>query len=162
MQCLGGSPGHCTSQHRPAPALHMISFENLVKSMPPSLSELKVTPSFCYPFKIADNPTASSPYIHSYQGLDWVEMRQKQQKTKKKEWLGKIWQGLKIAHNENDDSQDEKPTVCIFFFLDDSAQKSSLNSLNVHQFRSRHITASKKKGIELDHNISIYIRTVCS
>jgi hypothetical protein len=51
-------------------ALHMVSFENFVKSMPPSLSELKVTPSFCYPFKIADNPTASSTYIHSYQGLD--------------------------------------------------------------------------------------------
>ena len=52
MQCLGGSPGHCTSQHRPAPVLHMISFEKFVKSMPPSLSKLKVTPSFCFAFKI--------------------------------------------------------------------------------------------------------------
>ena len=60
MQCLGGSPGHCTSQHRPAPALHMVSFENFVKSMPPSLSELKVLPSFCFPIKIRDDPTASN------------------------------------------------------------------------------------------------------
>ena len=59
MQCLGGSPGHCTSQHRPAPALHMLSFENFVKSMPPSLSELLVTPSFCFAFKIPDDVTAS-------------------------------------------------------------------------------------------------------
>ena len=33
-----------------------------VKSMPPSLSELKVAPSFCFPFKIPDDPTASSLY----------------------------------------------------------------------------------------------------
>ena len=41
----------------------MVSFENFVKSMPPSLSELKVTPSFCFPFKIRDDPTASNKYI---------------------------------------------------------------------------------------------------
>ena len=29
----------------------MVSFENFVKSMPPSLSELKVIPSFCFTFK---------------------------------------------------------------------------------------------------------------
>ena len=62
MQCLGGSPGHCTSQHRPAPALHMLSFENFVKSMPPSLSELKVPPSFCFAFKIPDDVAASTVY----------------------------------------------------------------------------------------------------
>ena len=33
----------------------MVSFENFVKSMPPSLSELKVTPSFCFAFKIPDD-----------------------------------------------------------------------------------------------------------
>ena len=33
VQCLGGSPGHCTSQHRPAPALHMLSFENFAKPL---------------------------------------------------------------------------------------------------------------------------------
>ena len=38
----------------------MVSFENFVKSMPPSLSELKVSPSFCFPFKIPDDPTATS------------------------------------------------------------------------------------------------------
>ena len=65
MQCLGGSPGHCTSQHRPAPALHMLSFENFVKSMPPSLSELKVTPSFCFAFKIPDDVAASNNHSRS-------------------------------------------------------------------------------------------------
>ena len=59
MQCLGGSPGHCTSQHRLAPALHMVSFEKFVKSLPPSLLELKVKPIFCFPIKIRDDPTAS-------------------------------------------------------------------------------------------------------
>ena len=63
MQCLGGSPGHCTSQHRPAPALHMLSFENFVKSMPPSLSALKVTPSFCFAFKISDDRAVTSSYV---------------------------------------------------------------------------------------------------
>ena len=33
VQCLGGSPGHCTSQHRPALALHMLSFENFAKPL---------------------------------------------------------------------------------------------------------------------------------
>ena len=41
----------------------MVSFENFVKSMPPSLSELKVTPSFCFPIKIPDDPTASNEYL---------------------------------------------------------------------------------------------------
>ena len=68
VQCLGGSPRHCTSQHRPAPALHMLSFENFVKSMPPSLSELKVTPSFCFTFKIPDDVAASIKYLH-YNGV---------------------------------------------------------------------------------------------
>ena len=39
-----------------------------VKSMPPSLSESKVTPSFCFPFKIPDDPTATSTYpVHRSQ-----------------------------------------------------------------------------------------------
>ena len=32
----------------------MVSFEIFVKAMPPSLSELKVLPSFCFPIKIRD------------------------------------------------------------------------------------------------------------
>ena len=35
--------------------------------MPPSLSKLKVTPSFCFPFKIPDEPTATSNH-----GIFWV------------------------------------------------------------------------------------------
>ena len=42
----------------------MVSFENFVKWISaPSLSELKVTPSFCFPFKIPDDPTTSSKYL---------------------------------------------------------------------------------------------------
>ena len=43
-----------------AKALHMVSFEIFVKAMPPSLSELKVLPSFCFAFKIPDDVTASN------------------------------------------------------------------------------------------------------
>ena len=53
--------------YQPAPALHMLSFENFVKSMPPSLSELKVTPTFCFAFKIPDNPTATKLHICAQQ-----------------------------------------------------------------------------------------------
>ena len=41
-------------------AVHMVSFENFVKLVSPSLSELKVTPSFCFAFKIPDDPTATN------------------------------------------------------------------------------------------------------
>ena len=41
-------------------ALHIVIFENFVKSMMFCLSKLKVTPSFCIPFKISDDPTASN------------------------------------------------------------------------------------------------------
>jgi hypothetical protein len=37
----------------------MVSFEIFVKAMPPSLSELKVLPSFCFAFKIPDDVAAS-------------------------------------------------------------------------------------------------------
>ena len=33
----------------------MVSFEIFVKAMPPSLSELKFLPSFCFAFKIPDD-----------------------------------------------------------------------------------------------------------
>ena len=38
----------------------MVNFENFVKSMTPTLLELKVTPSFCFTFKIPDDRTATS------------------------------------------------------------------------------------------------------
>ena len=50
--------------YQSAPALHMLSFENFVKSMPPNLSELKVTPSFCFTFKIPDDVAASNIYAN--------------------------------------------------------------------------------------------------
>ena len=40
----------------------MVSFEIFVKAMPPSLSELKVLPSFCFAFKIPDDVVASNIY----------------------------------------------------------------------------------------------------
>ena len=40
----------------------MVSFEIFVKAMPPSLSELKVLPSFCFAFKIPDDVTATTNY----------------------------------------------------------------------------------------------------
>ena len=40
-------------------ALHVVSFEIFVKSMPLSLLELKVIPNFCITFKIPDDLTAT-------------------------------------------------------------------------------------------------------
>ena len=40
----------------------MVSFEIFVKAMPPSLSELKVTPSFCFAFKIPDDRAVTTIY----------------------------------------------------------------------------------------------------
>ena len=42
----------------------MVSFEIFVKAMPPSLSELKVTPSFCFPFKIPDDHAVTNSYVY--------------------------------------------------------------------------------------------------
>ena len=41
----------------------MVSFEIFVKSMMPSLLELKVTPSFCFAFKIPDDVTATIIHV---------------------------------------------------------------------------------------------------
>ena len=43
-------------------ALHIVIFEKFVKSMTSCLSKLKVTPSFCFPIKIPDGPTATNMY----------------------------------------------------------------------------------------------------
>ena len=40
----------------------MVSFEIFVKAMPPSLSELKVLPSFCFAFKIPDDRAVTNIY----------------------------------------------------------------------------------------------------
>ena len=39
----------------------MVSFEIFVKAMLPSLSELKVLPSFCFAFKIPDDVAVTNP-----------------------------------------------------------------------------------------------------
>ena len=43
--------------------LHIVIFENFIKSMKSCLSKLKVAPSFCFTFIIPDYPTASTKYI---------------------------------------------------------------------------------------------------
>ena len=43
-------------------ALQIFNFENFLKSMTSCLFELKVTPSFCFAFKIPDNVTATIRY----------------------------------------------------------------------------------------------------
>ena len=48
----------------------MVSFEIFVKAMPPSLSELKVLPSFCFAFKIPDDVAASNKYIQSNENVE--------------------------------------------------------------------------------------------
>ena len=45
----------------------MVSFEIFVKAMPPSLSELKVLPSFCFAFKIPDDRAVTNAYVVSCQ-----------------------------------------------------------------------------------------------
>ena len=63
----------------------MVSFEIFVKSMPPSLSELKVTPSFCFAFKIPDNPTATTDYVYISES---IESRQETGKIFKTKTIG--------------------------------------------------------------------------
>ena len=41
-------------------ALQIVIFENFVKSMMSCLPKLKVTPTFCFAFKIPDDPTATN------------------------------------------------------------------------------------------------------
>ena len=66
----------------------MVSFENFVKSMPPSLSELKVTPSFCFPFKIPDDPTATRCNYTVLPQLDFDQIKNmKIQSSYFRNWL---------------------------------------------------------------------------
>ena len=51
-------------------ALHIVIFENFVKSMTSCLSKLKVAPKFYFPFKISDDPTASIIYLVSVIPMD--------------------------------------------------------------------------------------------
>ena len=53
----------------------MVNFENFVKSMPPSLSEIKVIPSFCFTFKIPEDVTATIIYSFSLTNFDlWTKL----------------------------------------------------------------------------------------
>ena len=51
----------------------MVSFDNFVKSMPPSLSELKVLPSFCFAFKIPDDVAVTNVHLKT----DKVDLEKK-------------------------------------------------------------------------------------
>ena len=61
----------------------MVSFEIFVKAMPPSLSELKVTPSFCFPIKIRDDRTASNGYVSFSNKFSLFQLKRMLQVTKK-------------------------------------------------------------------------------
>ena len=50
----------------------MLSFENFVKLMPPSLSGLKVTPSFCFALKIPDDRAVTKLDPLDMFGLYWT------------------------------------------------------------------------------------------
>ena len=50
-------------------ALHIVIFENFVKSMTSCLSKLKITPSFCFAFKIPDD-VAASTYTSQFNGYN--------------------------------------------------------------------------------------------
>ena len=56
----------------------MVSFEIFVKAIPPSLSELKVLPSFCFAFKIPDDVAVTTIYFNKYafseylSGQNWL------------------------------------------------------------------------------------------
>jgi hypothetical protein len=52
-------------------ALHIVIFENFIKSMTSCLSKLKVTPSFCFAFKIPDDPTTTNVYIQFFILAQW-------------------------------------------------------------------------------------------
>ena len=54
----------------------MVSFEIFVKSMLPSLSELKVLPSFCFAFKIPDDVAVTTEY-HSLTKIILGDMKLK-------------------------------------------------------------------------------------
>ena len=51
----------------------MVSFEIFVKAIPPSLSELKVLPSFCFPIKIPDDRSVTNIYIFSIFRYETIE-----------------------------------------------------------------------------------------
>ena len=42
--------------------------------MPPSLSELKVIPSFCFAFKIPDDVTATNEYLYTYESNLYIKI----------------------------------------------------------------------------------------
>ena len=61
--------------------------------MPPSLSELKVIPSFCFAFKIPDNPTTTRVQWPSQTGIFWVQIVQ----TQGCQGRQKNWKDLRIT-----------------------------------------------------------------
>ena len=57
----------------------MVSFEIFVKSMLPSLSELKVLPSFCFAFKIPDDVAVTNKYQQQMQAQQQRQAQQQMQ-----------------------------------------------------------------------------------
>ena len=59
----------------------MVSFEIYVKAMPPSLSELKVLPSFCFAFKIPDDRAVTNIQPSNLSSALVVERKRKKNRT---------------------------------------------------------------------------------
>lgn len=60
----------------------------------------------------------------------------------KKSWLDKIWQGLKIAHNEDDDSQDRWKAPSLHF------RSWWRGTIDLIPLMLPEYAAGEKKGIE--------------
>ena len=80
----------------------MVSFEIFVKSMPPSLSELKVLPSFCFAFKIPEDVAVSTKYL-TFKGQElpgndyWTRFVKKEDTSKKdKKYLASVMRSIPL------------------------------------------------------------------
>ena len=89
----------------------MISFEIFVKSMPPSLSELKVIPSCCFAFKIPDNVTETTVYVPRLENIQFLFLHGEN---------GFVIKGTELVQRLNDSMQigrDIRKQVDIFQYL---------------------------------------------
>ena len=92
----------------------MVSFEIFVKAMPPSLSELKVLPSFCFALKIPDDRAVTILRYQKYLKILYIQ----------KEIAIKVWifkksfimnAPLRVEHLHHQCLQPPKRTVARLF-----------------------------------------------
>ena len=80
----------------------MVSFEIFVKSMLPSFSELKVTPSFCFTFKIPDDMAVTTylTQIKSFYFLIQPLLETRAKKCTKFLWFFGVWENLEFCFRD--------------------------------------------------------------